>query len=199
MGDNVPWETCASLKASIVRGVRRIPCEVFSDSTVRYDSTTYSRRVRGYLGGFAELTTLEKLLVLLDIQLVCSWKVGPARQLESEFGVVEGTEDVWDNGLFVDAYGENLNLAVNTDDAIGSLVFSGDEDGFTANPVHVDAQSGFEIAEVNAKSVFDTMKLGNLHGNRQVIRSSWMDENGLDQKGVPGGRIGVDNLQLRGR
>jgi hypothetical protein len=149
---------------------------------------------------------LEKLLVLLDIQLVCSWKVGPTRQLESEFGVVEGAEDIWDNGLFVDAHGKNLTLAVHTNDAIGSLMFGGDEDGFTANPVHVDAQSRFEVVEMN-ESVFghevnDTMEFGNLHGHGEIVRRFRREEdiNGLlGERGVPSGRIDFDNMQLQRR
>ena len=49
---------------------------------------TYPRGVGSNLGGLIELSALEELLVLLDVQIIRARKVSPASELEGQFGVI---------------------------------------------------------------------------------------------------------------
>ena len=98
-------------------------------------------RVGSDLSGLIELTTLEKLLVLLDIQIIRTRKVGPAGKLEGQFGIVQRGEDIGNDGILVDIHAQNLTLLVHADDAVRGLVFSRNKDGLSRDSVHVNARA----------------------------------------------------------
>ena len=110
---------------------------------------THPGGVGSDLSGLIELPALEKLLVLLDIQIVRSRKISPTSELEGQFGIVQCREDIRNDGIFVDIHAQNLALLVDTNDTVRSLVFSRNEDGLAGNPVHVDTRARFEVVEVN--------------------------------------------------
>ncbi len=101
------------------------------------------------LGRLGILSTCEEMLVLLHIKVICPWKVCSTRHLKGEFWVVEGGEDIGYHRVVVDIHAEDLTLLVHPNDAVGRFVFCGDEDGVTADAVHVDVGTGLEVVEVD--------------------------------------------------
>ena len=79
---------------------------------------TRPRRVGSNLSGLIELPALEKLLVLLHIEVVRTRKVSPTSKLEGQFGIVQSRKDIRNDGILVDIHAQNLTLLVNTDDAV---------------------------------------------------------------------------------
>lgn len=165
---------------------------------------TNPRGVGCNLGGFTELSALEQRLILFDIQVVCSGQVGTARQFEGQFCVVERGEDVGDDCLLVDVDTEHLAFLVNTNDTVGGIMLSSDEDGFARDTVHVDTGTGLEVVEVN-ESVFsdevdDTMLLGDLHSDWEIIcrfRGEIDIDGLLDEWWVWVGVVDFNNVELR--
>ena len=99
------------------------------DSKVNSVARTYARRIRSDLGGLAVLTTLEQLLVLLDVEVIGTRKVCATRELERKLGVVKRREDVRNDSLLVHRNAQHLALLIDTDDTVGNLVLRSDEDG----------------------------------------------------------------------
>jgi hypothetical protein len=69
----------------------------------RVSSRTYPGRVSGNLGSLTILSTRKELLVLLDVQITCARKVRTAREFESELSIIQGSENIRDDSLFIDA------------------------------------------------------------------------------------------------
>lgn len=90
---------------SITCAVRRIPYRPSVSVTVIIGdhACAYARRVGSYLRRFAVLTGGEQLLVLLDVKIIGTRKVGTTGELERKFGIVERAEDIGDDRLLVDA------------------------------------------------------------------------------------------------
>lgn len=83
-----------------------------------------------------------------------------------------------------------MTLSVDTDDAAGRLVIGSDKDCFARDSVHVYADAGFEVVEVD-EAVFrdeedDAVPGRYLHCNGEII-------------GCFGGEEDVDGLLLEGR
>jgi hypothetical protein len=146
-------------------------------SRSRSITITYPWGVGSNLSGLIELSALEELLVLLDIQVIRARKVSPASKLEGQFGIVQCREDIRNDGVLVDIHAQNLALLVHADDTVRGLMFSRDEDGFAGNSVHVDTCARFEVVEVN-EAVFcdqidDSVLFCDLHCNWEIVRRLW--------------------------
>jgi len=131
------------------------------------------------------LTTLEKLLVLFNVQIIGTGKVSSASQLECEFSIVKCCQNVGNDGLFVDVNTEDLALPVHTNDAICRFVLCGHEDSFAGDTVHVHTSTRLKVVEVDETKlrhqIYDTVFLGHLHSDREVIGGLGreIDVNGL--------------------
>lgn len=90
---------------------------------------------------------------LLQIQVVCTGKIGSTGKFDRQCRVAEGVEDIRDDVLLSDSDAEDLTLAIDTDDSTGGFVICSDKDGLARNAVHVDADSRFQVVEMN-ESVF---------------------------------------------
>ena len=138
---------------------------------------TYPWRVGGDLSGLIELSTLEELLVLLNVKVICTWKVGPTGELESQFGIVQCREDIRDDGILVDVHAQNLTLLIHADDTMRSLMFGRDEDGLAGDSVHVDTCARFEVVKVDeavfCDQVDNSVLFRDLHRNREIVRRLW--------------------------
>ncbi|KAI3480029.1 hypothetical protein L1887_57805 [Cichorium endivia] len=137
-------------------------------------------RVGGDLCGLAVLAGGEERVELLEVEVVCAGEVAAGGELEGEVGVVEGAEDVGDDGVFVNRDGEDLTLAVDADDAAGGFVLCGDKDGVAGDAVHVDAGAGLEVVEVDeavlCDEVDDAVALADLHCDGEVVGGLWREE-----------------------
>lgn len=143
------------------------------------------------------------MLVLLDVQIISTRQIPPARQLKRQLGVVWVGEDVWDHSLLVHIDTENLTLFVNTDDTVRRLVLRGHEDSLSGDTVHIDAGPRLKIVKVDETILCDevnnSMLLGNLHGDGKVIgslRGKVHIDGLLDEWWVRSGMINLNNMQL---
>lgn len=120
-------------------------------------------------------------MVLLDIQVIGSRQIGTAGEFERQVGVVEGGQDVRNDGLFVDIDAENLTFLVDTNDTVCRLVLGRDEDGFTRDTIHVDTCTGFQVVEMDeaklCHEVDDSMLFRNLHGHGEIAGCFWREIN----------------------
>ena len=143
------------------------------------DRISHPGGVGSNLGGLIELPTLEELLVLLNVQVIRTWKVSPTCELEGQFGIVQRREDIRNDGILIDIHTQNLTLLVHTNDTMRSLVFSRDEDCLAGNSVHVDARARFEVVEVDeavfCDQVDNSVLFRDLHCNREIIRRLWRE------------------------
>ena len=102
---------------------------------------TYTRRVCSNFSCFTILASGKQLLILLHVEIIGTRKIGTARELEGELGVVQGCQDIWNNGLLIDVDARNLTFLVDTDNAIGSFVLRSHEDGFTRGTIQYRVSS----------------------------------------------------------
>lgn len=113
------------------------------------------------------------MLILLQVQVIRTGEVCPTGHLDGEFRVVQHVEDVWDDCLLVHIDAEDLTLLVDTNDTVCRLVLGGDEDSLTANTVHVDTCTAFQVVQVNESILGDEIDnavlLGDLHRHREVV------------------------------
>jgi len=118
-------------------------------------------------------------LVLLNVQIIRTRKVGPTGELEGQLGVVQCREDIRNDGILVDVHAQNLTLLIYADDTMRRLVFSRDEDGLSGNSVHIDTRARFEIVEVDeavfCDQVDDSVPFRDLHRNREIVRRLWRE------------------------
>ena len=149
------------------------------------------------------MPALEELLILLDVEVVCTRQVGTARELECELGVVERRKDVRNDRLLVHADAKDLTLLVDADNTVRRLMLRRDEDGLTRNSVHIEACSRLEIVEMDETifrdQVDDTVLLGHLHRDGEVIRGlRWeVDVDSLLGEWWVGGLVvNLDDMQL---
>ena len=94
-----------------------------------YREKTYTRRISRDLRSFSILSTLEKLLVLPNIQIICSGEISPTSKPESKVRIVESGQNIRDDGLLVNIDTENLTLLVDANDTVRGFVFCGNEHG----------------------------------------------------------------------
>lgn len=118
-------------------------------------------------------------MVLLNVKVICTGKIGPTGELEGQFGIVQCREDIRDDGILVDVHAQNLTLLIHTDDTMRSLVFGRYEDGLARNSVHVDARARFEVVEVDeavfCDQVDNSVLFRDLHRDREIIRCLWRE------------------------
>lgn len=177
IGERVPGWTGTCLNCSIVWGVRKMPWTTHPRISRRpiYDTEgrTYPGRVGRNLSGLSVLAGTEELVVLLDVQVVGTRKVGAACQLDGQFGICQDVKDIRDHRLLVDANAEDLPALVDTDDTVRCLVLGRDEYSLATDSVHVEAYTRLEVVKVNeailGDEVNDAVLLRHLHGDREVI------------------------------
>ena len=85
------------------------------------------------------------MLILLHVEIIGTRKIGTARELEGELGVVQGCQDIWNNGLLIDVDARNLTFLVDTNNTVGRLILRRDEYSLSRDTVHVDAWTGLEV------------------------------------------------------
>ena len=107
------------------------------------------------------------------------------------------------DGPLVDANAEDLTPLVNADDSRRSLVLSGDEDGLARNTVHVQADTGLEVVQVDepvlGDEVDDAVLLRDLHGDREIVRGLGREEDVdglLGEHWVRGVVVKFDDVKL---
>jgi hypothetical protein len=136
---------------------------------------TYTRRISRDLRSFSILSTLEQLLVLPNIQIICSGEISPTSEPESKLRVVESVQNIRDDRLFINIDTENLSLLVDTNNTIRGFMFRGDEHRLARNPIHVNTSTGFEVVEVNEpifrNEIDYSMLLRHLHSNWEIVGS----------------------------
>ena len=140
---------------------------------------------------------------MLDIEVVRARQVGSTCKFEGKLSVVERGQDVWYNRLLINIHAENLALLVDSDDSIGGLVLSGDEDGLARDTVHIDARASFQVVKVDkailGDHVDDAVFLGYLHGHGEIVRGLWreIDINVLlGIRRIGGLVVDLDDVQL---
>lgn len=80
---------------------------------------------------------------------------------------------LWNDGLLIDVIPENLSLVVDANNTISCLVLHCHKDGLARDTIHIDASTRLKVVEMY-KTIFcyeinDTMFLGYLHGNWEVV------------------------------
>lgn len=161
------------------------------------------RRVGGDLGRLGEGAAREELGELARVEVVRAGEVGAAGEADGEVGVVEGAEDVGDDGVVVDGDGEDLALAVDSDDTARRLVRARHEHGLAGDAVHVDARSRLEVVEVDeavlGDEVDDAVALRDLHRDGEVVGGLGREEDVDGLLGVDGVRrlvVDLDDVEL---
>jgi hypothetical protein len=143
------------------------------------------------------------LTELLQVQVICTRKICTTRKLDGQSGITECIENVRDDVLFRDANTEDLTFAIDSHDTTRSFVIGSDKDGFARNAVHINANAGFEIVEMN-EPVFsdeedDAVTRGNLHCNGEIVCRFRREENVyrfLLERRIIGIMIDLDDVQL---
>lgn len=149
------------------------------------------------------MTTLEKLVVLLDIQVIRSWQVRATGQFERKLGVVEDGQNVWDNGLLVDVHTENLTLLVDPNDTVSGFMLRSDEDGLSGYAVHVYTRPGFQVIQMD-ETVFrdevnDAVLFRDLHCDWEVVRGLGREvhiDGFLDEGGIRSRVVNFNDVEL---
>ena len=65
---------------------------------------------------------------MLNVQVISTGKIGATGKLECELSVVQGSEDIGNDGGLVDVHAEDLALLVNANNTVGCFVLRSDED-----------------------------------------------------------------------
>jgi hypothetical protein len=148
----------------------------------------------------------EKLLELFDIQVISTGEIRAGSQFERKPGIVEGGEDIWNDGLFVDVNTQDLPFLVDPDNAIRSFMLCGDKDRLTGDTIKVYASGRFEIVKMDETilrdQVYDAVLLGYLHRYGKVVGSFWgvVDiDFFFDERRLIGRGIDFYNMQLKTR
>jgi hypothetical protein len=159
--------------------------------------------VGGDLGGLGVLLGGEELGELARVEVVGTGEVGARGETDREVGVVERAEDVGDDGFVVDGNGEDLPLAVHTDDTARALVHTGDEHRLPTDAVHVDARARLEVVEVDepvlGDEVDDAVACRDLHRDGEVVRRLGGEEDVDGLLGVDGKSslvVNFDDVEL---
>ena len=111
--------------------------------SVAHQNGMYSWRVCGNFGSLAVIPGSKQLTKLLQVQIIRTREISSAGKFNSQRGIAESIQDVWDDILFCDTDAENLTLAVDTNDTTRRLVICSDKYGFSRDSIHVDADPGF--------------------------------------------------------
>ena len=86
---------------------------------------------------------------MLLVQVICTWKASLRGKFDSETGHGGVLHEVLDDIRFVDADGQDLALAIHTNQT-GSLgIRSRGEDCFTGDAVHEDTSASLEVVKVD--------------------------------------------------
>ena len=143
------------------------------------------------------------MLKTLDIEIIGTGETAARGYLEGELSVAESVDNVRNQVVLVNTDGEDLTLAVDSNDTAGYLVLCSHKDGLATDAVHVDAGAGLEVVEVDEAELCDqeddAVLLTDLHGNREVAAGLWGEVNinsllGVDR--VSFLMINLDNVKL---
>jgi hypothetical protein len=113
------------------------------------------------------------LTELLQVQVIGTREIGSAGKFNGERGIAELIKNVRNDILFRDTNTEHLTLSIDANDTACSLVICSDKDRFARDAVHVDANAGFEVVEMDEAVLCnkedDAVAFRDLHCYREII------------------------------
>lgn len=110
---------------------------------------SHKKRLKTYLGSIGILTVGKTGVEFANEQFVGSAQVVSHSKSQCQIRILQVGIDVVNDVLLVDRDRQNLSLAIDTNDAVAWFMLSGDKNGLSTDAVHVDANTSFDVIEMD--------------------------------------------------